>query len=193
MKKKGTAIVPIDSAGAGDIISMAGLASPSIGHTVANVEVNECNFYCSTESFMFSFCFFSPMIRHEEAPTSYFEVIDSFCYSILAPCSLNLPVCVILAHKLMWYFKLNEKRNWHCYENIIFLILWAQTWVLCLYKDMRCWTWPLLDIRCYRMWHCRKIVILTKITSRVLPKPGFILFIQINPINFEINEGNFVI
>ncbi|XP_050248420.1 uncharacterized protein LOC126695641 isoform X1 [Quercus robur] len=39
MKKKGTAIVPIDSAGAGDIISMAGLASPSIGHTVANVEV----------------------------------------------------------------------------------------------------------------------------------------------------------
>lgn len=44
MKKKGTAIVPIDCAGAGDIISMAGLASPSIGHTVANVEVNECNF-----------------------------------------------------------------------------------------------------------------------------------------------------
>lgn len=111
MKKKGTAIVPIDSAGAGDIISMAGLASPSIGHTVANVEVNECNFYCSTESFMFSFCLFSPMIRHEEAPTSYFEVIDSFCYSILAPCSLNWPVCVILAHKLMWYFKLNEKRK----------------------------------------------------------------------------------
>uniref|UniRef100_A0A2P2KZ90 GTP-binding protein TypA/BipA homolog isoform X2 n=1 Tax=Rhizophora mucronata TaxID=61149 RepID=A0A2P2KZ90_RHIMU len=39
MKKKGTSIVPIDSAGAGDIISMAGLTSPSIGHTVANVEV----------------------------------------------------------------------------------------------------------------------------------------------------------
>ncbi|XP_028062831.1 uncharacterized protein LOC114266144 isoform X1 [Camellia sinensis] len=39
MKKKGTSIVLIDSAGAGDIISMAGLASPSIGHTVANVEV----------------------------------------------------------------------------------------------------------------------------------------------------------
>ncbi|THG17311.1 hypothetical protein TEA_008595 [Camellia sinensis var. sinensis] len=38
MKKKGTSIVLIDSAGAGDIISMAGLASPSIGHTVANVE-----------------------------------------------------------------------------------------------------------------------------------------------------------
>ena len=29
----------IDSAGAGDIISVAGLTSPSIGHTVANVEV----------------------------------------------------------------------------------------------------------------------------------------------------------
>lgn len=29
----------IDSAGAGDIISMAGMASPVIGHTVANVEV----------------------------------------------------------------------------------------------------------------------------------------------------------
>ncbi|CAA6672954.1 unnamed protein product [Spirodela intermedia] len=39
MKKKGTAMIMIDSAGAGDIISMAGLASPSIGHTVANVEV----------------------------------------------------------------------------------------------------------------------------------------------------------
>ncbi|XWS41136.1 hypothetical protein CRYUN_Cryun17cG0054300 [Craigia yunnanensis] len=39
MKKKGTNMVLIDSAGAGDIISMAGLASPSIGHTVANTEV----------------------------------------------------------------------------------------------------------------------------------------------------------
>ncbi|KAK4769821.1 hypothetical protein SAY87_030353 [Trapa incisa] len=39
MKKKGTSMVLIDSAGAGDIISMAGLAAPSIGHTVANVEV----------------------------------------------------------------------------------------------------------------------------------------------------------
>ncbi|KAL6329953.1 hypothetical protein AAG906_039868 [Vitis piasezkii] len=38
MKKKGTNMVLIDSAGAGDIISMAGLTSPSIGHTVANVE-----------------------------------------------------------------------------------------------------------------------------------------------------------
>ncbi|XP_023531409.1 uncharacterized protein LOC111793657 [Cucurbita pepo subsp. pepo] len=39
MKKKGTTVVQIDSAGAGDIVSMAGLAHPSIGHTVANVEV----------------------------------------------------------------------------------------------------------------------------------------------------------
>ncbi|CAL9132509.1 unnamed protein product [Musa textilis] len=39
MKKKGTNIIMIDSAGAGDIISVAGLTSPSIGHTVANVEV----------------------------------------------------------------------------------------------------------------------------------------------------------
>lgn len=39
MKKKGTSMALIDSAGAGDIISMAGLASPSIGHTVANTEV----------------------------------------------------------------------------------------------------------------------------------------------------------
>jgi predicted membrane GTPase involved in stress response len=78
MKKKGTIIVPIDSAGAGDIISMAGLASPSIGHTVANVEVYECNLYCFTESFIFSVFFFSHLARHE-APTSYFEVIDSFC------------------------------------------------------------------------------------------------------------------
>ena len=41
MKKKGINVVLIDNAGAGDIISMAGLASPSIGHTVANVEVCE--------------------------------------------------------------------------------------------------------------------------------------------------------
>lgn len=39
MKKKGTSMVLVDSAGAGDIVSMAGLASPSIGHTVSSVEV----------------------------------------------------------------------------------------------------------------------------------------------------------
>ncbi|CAL2246993.1 unnamed protein product [Prunus armeniaca] len=46
MKKKGTQMALIDSAGAGDIVSMAGLASPSIGHTVANVEFSEdCGYY----------------------------------------------------------------------------------------------------------------------------------------------------
>nr|AAC63846.1 putative GTP-binding protein [Arabidopsis thaliana] len=39
MKKKGTTIVSIDAAGAGDIICMAGLTAPSIGHTVASAEV----------------------------------------------------------------------------------------------------------------------------------------------------------
>ncbi|MQL98760.1 hypothetical protein Taro_031475, partial [Colocasia esculenta] len=39
MKKTGTSMITIDTAGAGDIISIAGLTSPSIGHTVANVEV----------------------------------------------------------------------------------------------------------------------------------------------------------
>lgn len=39
MKKKGTGMILIDCAGAGDIICMAGLTNPSIGHTVANVEV----------------------------------------------------------------------------------------------------------------------------------------------------------
>ncbi|KAB2612559.1 translation factor GUF1 [Pyrus ussuriensis x Pyrus communis] len=39
MKKKGTHMVVIDCAGAGDIVSMAGLATPSIGHTVASVEI----------------------------------------------------------------------------------------------------------------------------------------------------------
>nr|VDC79789.1 unnamed protein product [Brassica rapa] len=39
MKKKGTTIVSIDAAGAGDIICMAGLTTPSIGHTVASAEV----------------------------------------------------------------------------------------------------------------------------------------------------------
>ncbi|XP_014524423.1 uncharacterized protein LOC106780641 [Vigna radiata var. radiata] len=39
MKKKGTNMVLTDCAGAGDIISIAGLSSPSIGHTVATVEI----------------------------------------------------------------------------------------------------------------------------------------------------------
>ncbi|KAL8139152.1 hypothetical protein V2J09_005155 [Rumex salicifolius] len=39
MKKKGTSMVLIDSAGAGDIVSMAGLSSPAIGHTVATTEM----------------------------------------------------------------------------------------------------------------------------------------------------------
>lgn len=39
MKKKGTSMALVESAGAGDIVSMAGLANPSIGHTVANTEV----------------------------------------------------------------------------------------------------------------------------------------------------------
>lgn len=46
MKKKGTNMVLIDSAGAGDIVSMAGMTSPSIGHTIANVEVYDY-FVCS--------------------------------------------------------------------------------------------------------------------------------------------------
>lgn len=44
MKKKGTSIVAVDSAGAGDIVSMAGLTSPVIGHTIANVGV--CGLLC---------------------------------------------------------------------------------------------------------------------------------------------------
>ena len=39
MKKKGTVIVPVESSGAGDIVSLCGLANPSIGHTVSSVEV----------------------------------------------------------------------------------------------------------------------------------------------------------
>ncbi|RAL41676.1 hypothetical protein DM860_008858 [Cuscuta australis] len=39
MKKKGMSAVSVECAGAGDIVSMAGLATPAIGHTVANVEV----------------------------------------------------------------------------------------------------------------------------------------------------------
>ncbi|GAB2274757.1 hypothetical protein Dimus_009530 [Dionaea muscipula] len=39
MKKKGTNIVLVDSAGAGDIVSIAGLSNPAIGHTIANAEV----------------------------------------------------------------------------------------------------------------------------------------------------------
>ncbi|XP_074302416.1 uncharacterized protein LOC141633970 [Silene latifolia] len=41
MKKKGTNMAVVESAGAGDIVCIAGLATPSIGHTVANTEVME--------------------------------------------------------------------------------------------------------------------------------------------------------
>lgn len=40
MKKKGTSVASVESAGAGDIVSMAGLASPAIGHTISTVEVH---------------------------------------------------------------------------------------------------------------------------------------------------------
>lgn len=39
MKKKGTGTGMMDCAGAGDIISIAGLANPSLGHTISSVEV----------------------------------------------------------------------------------------------------------------------------------------------------------
>ncbi|MCO5571830.1 hypothetical protein L7F22_025578 [Adiantum nelumboides] len=39
MKKRGTNTIPVDSAGAGDIVSLCGLSNPSIGHTVSAVEV----------------------------------------------------------------------------------------------------------------------------------------------------------
>jgi GTP-binding protein len=40
MKRKGTSTVLVDCAGAGDIVSVAGLSQPSIGHTVSAAEVN---------------------------------------------------------------------------------------------------------------------------------------------------------
>ncbi|GAB2262989.1 hypothetical protein Droror1_Dr00003986 [Drosera rotundifolia] len=39
MKKKGMSMALVDSAGAGDIVSMAGLANPAIGHTISSAEV----------------------------------------------------------------------------------------------------------------------------------------------------------
>ncbi|KAH9291485.1 hypothetical protein KI387_043326, partial [Taxus chinensis] len=38
MKKKGTSTAMVDCAGSGDIISIAGLANPSLGHTISSVE-----------------------------------------------------------------------------------------------------------------------------------------------------------
>lgn len=43
MKKKGTSTALVGSAGAGDIVSIAGLSQPSIGHTISSIEVSsEC-------------------------------------------------------------------------------------------------------------------------------------------------------
>ncbi|KAL9268466.1 Large ribosomal subunit assembly factor BipA-like protein [Drosera capensis] len=39
MKKKGMSMALVDGAGAGDIVSMAGLANPAIGHTISSAEV----------------------------------------------------------------------------------------------------------------------------------------------------------
>lgn len=52
MKKKGTGMVSVDCAGAGDIVCIAGLASPSIGHTVANTQVRSL-FATSSEACLF--------------------------------------------------------------------------------------------------------------------------------------------
>jgi hypothetical protein len=41
MKKKGTSTALVDCAGAGDIVSIAGLNQPSIGHTISTVEVGQ--------------------------------------------------------------------------------------------------------------------------------------------------------
>lgn len=59
MKKKGTNMVLIDSAGAGDIVSLAGLTCPSIGHTVASVEV--CCYL-----FFFPFPFYYGFVASEQ-------------------------------------------------------------------------------------------------------------------------------
>lgn len=53
MKKKGTSMVLVDSVGAGDIVSVAGLTKPAIGHTVADVEV--CQFFSCIISFLYNF------------------------------------------------------------------------------------------------------------------------------------------
>ena len=58
-------MVMIDCAGAGDIVSIAGLTTPSIGHTVANAEVfflhsisiQSCSKLSVFENFLFIFNF----------------------------------------------------------------------------------------------------------------------------------------
>lgn len=58
MKKKGTSVASVESAGAGDIVSMAGLASPAIGHTISTVEVHRGILYIYlTIALLFSFLF----------------------------------------------------------------------------------------------------------------------------------------
>lgn len=51
-------MITIDSAGAGDIISVAGLTSPSIGYTVAHTEV-------LTSYFSYSFFRFSCILFYD--------------------------------------------------------------------------------------------------------------------------------
>lgn len=63
-------MIMIDSAGAGDIVSMAGLASPSIGHTVANVEV--CLF--STFSFFCHAYFFCSLPDQNQSSVLLFRL-----------------------------------------------------------------------------------------------------------------------
>lgn len=60
-------MVLIDSAGAGDIVSMAGLTSPSIGHTVANVEVCFYAFFISF--FLFLWVVIQAFVASEQHAT----------------------------------------------------------------------------------------------------------------------------
>lgn len=102
MKKKGTSMVLVDSAGAGDIVSMAGLMSPAIGHTVANVEV--CYFMkCSDALFIL---FLMSVIR------KYMSIeysVSVFCM----PSSVNTD----FSRNLCFFFDLSLKLN-------LLLLLW---------------------------------------------------------------------
>lgn len=62
MKKKGTNTVLVDSAGAGDIVSMAGLANPAIGHTIASVQVHKILCFCHFTGHNYSLSFFDVII-----------------------------------------------------------------------------------------------------------------------------------
>ncbi|KAL0673759.1 hypothetical protein Bca4012_001740 [Brassica carinata] len=103
MKKKGTTIVSIDAAGAGDIICMAGLTTPSIGHTVASTEVTTALPSVELDPPTISMTFGvndSPLAGRDGTQLTGGELQLGLCFSTFCSVFLSSPVQMEIKHNM---------------------------------------------------------------------------------------------